>query len=165
MTSDSIILTGAGLTSDAEVVWEDLRINMPRLADVGLMTRLLDPERRPDENFQQLALDAAADQILEVSLDKTRQKSVDWKGPLEEDDITYAAIDAATSIRLYEVLSTKLETKSAVIKKEIPRSWYSFRMVEGDIVRLDESYKGTVIPWSTRDCSWYTNSRFQGYFP
>ncbi|KAJ7739217.1 ribonuclease H-like domain-containing protein [Mycena metata] len=165
MTSESITLTGAGLTSDAEVIWEDLRIDMPQLADVGLMTRLSDPERRLDENFQQLALDTAAEQILSISLDKTRQKTVNWKGQLKEGDLVYAAIDAAVSICLFKELSNKLAEKSAQIDKEIPRSWYTFRMVEGEIVRLEDSYTGGVIPWSTRDCTWYTNGRFQGYFP
>ncbi|KAJ7752953.1 ribonuclease H-like domain-containing protein [Mycena metata] len=165
LTSPSITLTGAGLNSDADVVWEDLRIDMPSLADVGLMTRLADPESRTDENFQHLALDAAAEQILEVTIDKSRQKTVDWKGTLDDGDIIYAAIDAAVSIRLFQTLDTKLYQKSVLIDRKIPSSWYTYRMVEGEIVRIEESIKGTIIPWSTRDCTWYINGRFQGYFP
>ncbi|KAJ6477939.1 ribonuclease H-like domain-containing protein [Mycena vitilis] len=165
LTSPDIILAGAGLTSDVSVIWEDLRIDMQELADVGLMTRLWKPEEHAEENFQNLALEQSAQEVLGITIDKSRQKSVDWKSKLSDADIIYAAIDAAASIRLYECLERRLAEKEDTIGKKIPRSWYSYNMTEGEVTRLDQSYNGKVIPWSTRDCSWYVAGRFQGYLP
>ncbi|KAJ7654016.1 ribonuclease H-like domain-containing protein [Mycena polygramma] len=154
LTSPEIVLAGAGLTSDVSVIWEDLRIDMQELADVGLMTRLWKPEEHAEESFQNLALEQAAQEVLGITIDKSRQKNVDWKSNLSDADIIYAAIDAAVSLRLYERLEKKLAEKEDTIGKRIPRSWYSYNMTEGEVTRIDQSYNGKVIPWSMRDCSW-----------
>lgn len=76
-----------------------------------------------------------------------------------------AAIDAIASLRLLETLSVALAEKEKVIGKVIPSSWYTFNATEGEPTRVELSYRGAVIVWSTRDCSWYSGGKFQGYFP
>lgn len=76
-----------------------------------------------------------------------------------------AAIHAAVSVRLYEKLAPALLAKTASTGKEIPIGWYTYNMMEGEVIRLEKSCRGAVIPWSTRDCSWYGAGKFQGYFP
>ncbi|KAJ7482338.1 ribonuclease H-like domain-containing protein [Mycena galericulata] len=153
LTSSSVALAGVGLLSDAAVVWEDLRVDMQQLVDVGLMTRLYKPEDFPEEPFQNVALDVAAHKILKIVIDKSRQKTVDWAKEPSDIDLRYAAIDAAACLRLYEILCTALRIKEASLGKQIPVGWYTYHMTEGEPTRLEKSYRGSIIPWSTKDCS------------
>ncbi|KAJ7099206.1 hypothetical protein C8R44DRAFT_747890 [Mycena epipterygia] len=154
-----------GLLTDVAVVWEDLRIDMQQLVDVGLMAKLWNPEAHPDDGFQNLALDVAAKEILEVTVDKSRQKTTDWKKEPSDEEIIYAGIDAAVSVRLYDKLALGLNVKESSIGKKIPSTWYTYNMTEGEVTRIENSYRGNVILWTQRDCSWYTGGKFQGYFP
>lgn len=79
---------GAGILSDAAVLWEDLRINMNNMGDVGLMTRLWHVDAHQDDSFTHMALDTAANEVLGISMDKTYQKGVDWKVDPHEAHIT-----------------------------------------------------------------------------
>jgi ribonuclease D len=83
VTSSSIIKAGVGISNDANIFWEDLRTNMKNLADAGLMTRIAHIELHQDELFGPLALDTAAAEVLNVTIDKTYQKS-DWTKPPHE---------------------------------------------------------------------------------
>ncbi|KAJ7016805.1 hypothetical protein C8F04DRAFT_1201486 [Mycena alexandri] len=150
LESPEILLAGAGLLSDTTVIWEDLRVDMKQLTDVGLMTRLWKPEARDEEGFQHLALDSATKEVLQITIDKSKQN---------------AAIDAAVSLRLFEFLSLALVKKEQAMGKQIPMSWYTYNMTEGEPTRIDRSHKGAVIPWSFRDCTWWMANKFKGYLP
>ncbi|KAJ7037578.1 ribonuclease H-like domain-containing protein [Mycena alexandri] len=108
LTSPSITKAGAGILSDATVLWEDLRMDINNMADVGLMTRLWHVDEHWDDQFTHMALDSAAKEVLGVSMDKTYQKGVNWKLDPHEAHITYAALDAVASLRLYEKLDPEL---------------------------------------------------------
>ncbi|KAJ7718162.1 hypothetical protein B0H16DRAFT_1797865 [Mycena metata] len=56
LTSENIIKAGAGLPSDATVLWEDLRVDIKNMADVGLMTRLWHVDSHQDDGFSFMAL-------------------------------------------------------------------------------------------------------------
>ncbi|KAJ7709302.1 ribonuclease H-like domain-containing protein [Mycena metata] len=165
MTDPDITLVGVGLVSDVNVIWEDLRIDMQSLADVGLMAMLWRPEDHADEAFRNLSLEAAAQKVLGVTIDKGRQKTTTWSEELSDEDITYAAIDAAASLRLFETLVSCLAEKETLLEKNIPQSWYTFNSTEGELTRTKKSFRGGVIGWSTRDCTWFVGGKFQGYFP
>ncbi|KAJ7482515.1 ribonuclease H-like domain-containing protein [Mycena latifolia] len=83
LTSEHITKVGVGILNDAIVVWEDLRTDMQNLADVGHRAGLV-----------------AAKEILHVTIDKSFQKTVDWKAEPTEAHKLYAALDAAVSLRL-----------------------------------------------------------------
>lgn len=65
-------------------------------------------------------------------------------------------------LRLYEKLAPALSDKEYEIGRSIPASWYTYNTTEGEPIRIDNSYRGTVIPWSVKDCSWYVANKFQG---
>jgi len=88
MTSNLITKAGAGLLSDAMVLWEDVRVDIKNMADVGLMTRLWHADTHREEAFSFMALDTAANVVLNVVMDKTYQKGVDWKVDPHEAQIT-----------------------------------------------------------------------------
>ncbi|KAJ7041714.1 hypothetical protein C8F04DRAFT_1176807 [Mycena alexandri] len=174
LESPEILLAGAGLLSDTTVIWEDLHIDMKQLTDVGLMTRLWKPEARDEEGFQHLALDSATKDVLQITIDKSKQSLIDWRKEPSESDITCkretnyhtdAAIDTAVSLRLFEFLSPALVKKEQAMGKQIPASWYTYNMTEGEPTRINRSHKGAVIPWSFRDCTWWMANKFKGYLP
>lgn len=87
MTDPDITLAGVGLLSDVNVIWEDLRVDMQNLADVGLMAMLLKPENHANDAFRNLSMDVATQEVLELTIDKGRQKTVRWDLELNDEDI------------------------------------------------------------------------------
>ncbi|KAJ7023777.1 hypothetical protein C8F04DRAFT_1304507, partial [Mycena alexandri] len=154
LTDPDITLAGVGLLSDVNVIWEDLRVDMQNLADVGLMAMLLKPEKHANDAFRNLSMDVATQEVLELTIDKGRQKTGLLTGP-------DAAIDASASLRLFEKLAPALATKEASLGKRIPQGWYTFNSTEGEPTRLEKSFRGSVVGWSTRDCTWFISGKFQ----
>lgn len=76
-----------GLLSDVNVVWEDLRVDLQNLVDVGLMAKLWKPEVHADEAFQNLSLEAATSEVFSITIDKGQQKGVLWDQDLKDEDI------------------------------------------------------------------------------
>ena len=73
-----------------------------------------------------------------------------------------AALDAAISLRLYCLALIHLEEISAEIGRPIPADWYTFNARLTEPVRLKPSVRGLEIPWSAKDCTWYSAGKFQG---
>ncbi|KAJ7169015.1 hypothetical protein C8R46DRAFT_1034137 [Mycena filopes] len=181
LQSPKISLAGAGLLSDVTVIWEDLRVDMKQLTDVGLMTRIWNTEAHADEGFQHLALESAAKEALDLAIDKSKQNTIDWKKEPSDRDITCevqhripapeltshtdAAVDAAVSLRLFEFLAPALAAKEKIIDHKIPPSWYTYNTTEGEPTRVERSYRGAVIPWTLKDTTWWVSNKFQGYLP
>ncbi|KAJ7116290.1 hypothetical protein C8R43DRAFT_960955 [Mycena crocata] len=74
-----------------------------------------------------------------------------------------AAIDAHTSLKLYEALVPMLNEKSIDLDKEIPDSWYMFDGRYGSAIRTQKTVWDNYAQWSASDCDWYFGGRFQGY--
>ncbi|KAJ7023291.1 ribonuclease H-like domain-containing protein [Mycena alexandri] len=162
LTSTYITKAGAGILSDAAVLWEDLRINLNNMVDVGLMTRLWHVDEHQDDSFTHMALDAAAKEVLGVSMDKTYQKGVEWKVGPHEAHITYAALDAVASLRLYEKLDPELRSANCRTDQTFSMGWYTFNSVMGEAMRSKLSVRNQNVPWSTKDCTWFAGGKFQG---
>ncbi|KAJ7029815.1 ribonuclease H-like domain-containing protein [Mycena alexandri] len=162
LTSPLILKAGAGILSDAAVLWEDVRVEVKNMADVGLMTRLWRAEDNPDDGFNHMALDAAASEAFGVTMDKRYQKGVDWKLDPHEAHITYAALDAVVSLRLYEKLDGELRLANSGGNSTFSTAWYSFNSVMGEATRSRLSVRNADIPWSTKDCTWFAAGKFQG---
>ncbi|KAJ7019105.1 ribonuclease H-like domain-containing protein [Mycena alexandri] len=165
LESPDIAKAGAGITNDGAVIWEDLRSNMKNLVDVGLMTRLWGVDKHKEEPFGNIALDVAALEVLDINIDKTYQKNVDWKLEPNKAHLIYAAIDAAASLRLHEMLASELIQEEQDLGIEIRSSWYTFNSTFGEPMRIRKSIRDAEIPWSSRDCTWYSNNKFQGSKP
>ncbi|KAJ7018226.1 ribonuclease H-like domain-containing protein [Mycena alexandri] len=162
--SPVIIKAGAGILSDGVVIWEDLRSNARNLVDVGLMARLWGVTNHQEEPFSNLALDAATIEVLGIAIDKTFQRSVNWKMEPNRAHIIYAAIDAAAALRLHEALAPDMAAEDADPETTFSADWYTFNSTFGEATRTKRSIRGAEIPWSMKDCSWYSNNRFQGKY-
>jgi ribonuclease D len=81
LTSNEIVKVGVGLVNDISVVWNDLRIDLNNLVDVGLMARLLLAEKYAAGAYQNLSMDVAVREIMGCKLDKAEQLS-DWSTDL-----------------------------------------------------------------------------------
>ncbi|KAJ7717855.1 ribonuclease H-like domain-containing protein [Mycena metata] len=164
LTSTAITKSGAGVSNDAMVLWEDARIQVNQMADVGLMTRLLQVDIHPDDAFTHLALETAATDILNITMDKTYQKSVNWKLDPHEAHIAYAALDAVVSLRIFERLDVELSAVKQRHDVVFSKTWYTFNSTLGEPVRSRKSVRNEDIPWSTKDCSWFSGGKFQGRY-
>ncbi|KAJ7017269.1 hypothetical protein C8F04DRAFT_1279756 [Mycena alexandri] len=162
LTFDTILKIGVGIVNDAQVIWEDLRTDANHLVDVGLMAKLWNIDKHQEEDFTPLNLGAAASEVLNITVDKVYQKDFDWKGDLNSAHRMYAALNAAVSLRLYEKLRPALESKEMELGKAIPSQWFSFNARLGEPTRRMKSVRGVELPWSTRDCTWYSVGKFQG---
>ncbi|KAJ6520783.1 ribonuclease H-like domain-containing protein [Mycena vulgaris] len=163
LTATDIEKTGGGLTRDITLIWDDLRIEMRNLVDVGMMTKLLFSEKYPKMAYGNLALKTCVEEVLGYQLSKDLSAS-NWKAAtLEDAQIEYAGLDAIVSVRLYEVLVDALARKSIEIGQDIPTAWYTFNSKLGEPTRTKLGWDGAEIAWRTSDCTWYGQGKFIGY--
>ncbi|KAJ7039394.1 ribonuclease H-like domain-containing protein [Mycena alexandri] len=162
--SPNISLAGAGIISDGAVIWEDLRCNARSLVDVGLMARLAAVENHQEEPFSNLGLEVAMLEVMDIVIDKTFQKNVNWKAEPNKAHLLYAAIDAAASLRLYGDLAPEMKEEEEDLETTFSPEWYTFNCTFGEATRTKRSVRGAEVPWSTRDCTWYANNKFQGKY-
>ncbi|KAJ7728777.1 hypothetical protein B0H16DRAFT_1470362 [Mycena metata] len=155
LTSQSIVKASAGLPSDAVVLWEDTRVDVKNMADVGLMTRLWRAESHQEDAFTFLALETAAKDVLGIDMDKTYQKGVDWKVDPHEAQITCrrqslssktelksyldATLDAVVSLRLHEKLDPELQEANKDDAVTFSPSGYTFGSCMGEMMRQKKS--------------------------
>ncbi|KAJ7205116.1 ribonuclease H-like domain-containing protein [Mycena rebaudengoi] len=163
LTSPDIAKVGAGLANDISVIWNDLRVDVAHLVDVGLMARLQLAPDYGETNFGNLSLQTCAAEILGYQLDKGLATS-DWSGDLSEAQLTYAATDAAVSLMLHRQLESDLAEKAVDIRQPIYPGWYSFNSTYGEPTRIVRNVRGERVLWTTRDCPWFFSGKFQGYF-
>ncbi|KAJ7753758.1 ribonuclease H-like domain-containing protein [Mycena metata] len=165
LESPDIAKAGAGILSDGCVLWEDLRCNAKNLVDVGLITRLWAvPTRHKEEPFSNLALDTATFEVMTLTLDKTFQTTVNWKLEPNRAHIIYAAIDAAAALRVHELLAPDMAAEEANPETTFSTDWYTFNCTLGDAMRIKRSIRGAEVPWSMKDCTWFSNNKFQGKY-
>ncbi|KAJ7925803.1 ribonuclease H-like domain-containing protein [Mycena leptocephala] len=157
--------TGVGLLKDISVVWDDLRMEMKNLVDCGMMARLLLAEKYQKQAYGNLSLKTSVEDVLGFTIDKDLQQS-DWiASKLTDEQLTYAALDAVASLRLYELLTGRLEDKSKEIEKKIPEGWYTFNTKLGEPTRTTLGPDDSEIIWKHSDCTWYGAGKFQGHYP
>ncbi|KAJ7638103.1 ribonuclease H-like domain-containing protein [Mycena rosella] len=163
LQSPYIKKTGGGVIRDIQVVWDDLRLEMRNLVDVGMMAKLLLAEKYPKMAYGNLALKTSVEDVLGFELSKDLSAS-NWAASVISDEQTeYAALDAISSLRLYEVLEDALERKRREIGQDIPDAWYSFNSRSGEPTRRKPAADGSEIVWRMSDCTWYAGGKFQGY--
>ncbi|KAJ7183727.1 ribonuclease H-like domain-containing protein [Mycena filopes] len=163
MRSADIAKVGVGLVKDLAVVWDDLRMEMRKLVDVGMMAKLVMAEKYPKIGYGNMSLKTSAEDILGYRLQKELAQS-DWAASdLTDEQIEYAALDAVASLRLHEALTEALDQKSVEIGCPIPGAWYTFNTKAGEPTRVKRGADGTEINWKTSDCTWFAGGRFQGY--
>ncbi|KAJ6522939.1 ribonuclease H-like domain-containing protein [Mycena vulgaris] len=163
LTAIDIQKTGAGLTKDIMVIWDDVRVEMKNLVDVGMMAKLLLSEKYPKMAYGNLALKTCVEDILGFELSKELTTS-DWKAKeLTDAQIEYAGLDAIACIRLYEVLIDALDRKGVEIGQDIPAAWYTFNSKSGEPTRTKLGWDGFEVTWRTSDCTWYGQGKFIGY--
>ncbi|KAJ7676148.1 hypothetical protein B0H17DRAFT_1140121 [Mycena rosella] len=73
LESAEIKKTRGGLTRDITVVWDDLRIEMRNLVDVGMMAKLVLAEKYPKMVYGNLALKTSVEDIIGFDLPKIPQ--------------------------------------------------------------------------------------------
>ncbi|KAJ7448107.1 ribonuclease H-like domain-containing protein [Mycena latifolia] len=164
LLSPDIKKVGVGLMSDMQVIWDDLRIDMNNLVDVGFMAKLALAEKYPKTTYGNLSLKVSVEEILGFELSKDLTTS-GWKGTISEAQIKYAGLDALAALRLHEVLEEELARKIIRIEHDIPDGWYSFNSRAGDAFKIKPGYEGADIAWRTSGCTWYSGGRFIGYYP
>ncbi|KAJ7622012.1 ribonuclease H-like domain-containing protein [Mycena polygramma] len=164
LESQTIAKVGVGFLADGRVIWDGPRINVQNLVDVGLMAKLANPERYAEEDFAPLSLERCVKDVLGAQLDKSLQQSA-WDEDLTAEQVTYAGLDAQASLEVFNAVSVMLEQKGTTLGiGEIPEDWYSFDCREGKPTRREPSYRGDILPWSTRFCPWWSAGKFQGYY-
>ncbi|KAJ7021219.1 ribonuclease H-like domain-containing protein [Mycena alexandri] len=134
--SPNISLAGAGIISDGAVIWEDLRCNARSLVDVGLMARLAAVENHQEEPFSNLGLEVAMLEVMDIVIDKTFQKNVNWKAEPNKAHLLYAAIDTAASLRLYEDLAPEMKEEEEDLETTFSPEWYTFNLLPPVPARL-----------------------------
>ncbi|KAJ7441875.1 hypothetical protein FB451DRAFT_1190851 [Mycena latifolia] len=164
MTSKDISKVGVGITNDALVIWEDLRTDLKTLIDIGLLTKLWTVEKHIEEPLAITGLEQAAKEILDITIDKSFQKTVDWKATPTEAHKLYAALDAGVALRLYERLGQAMASEKAEKGEVIPPGWYTFNSMMGEAMRTRLSVRGLEVAWSTKECTWYSANKFQGKY-
>ncbi|KAJ7710929.1 ribonuclease H-like domain-containing protein [Mycena rosella] len=163
LESPQVKKTGGGLTRDILVIWDDLRIEMLNLVDVGMMAKLVLAEKYPKMAYGNLVLRTSVQDILGFEMSKDLATS-DWSvATLTDAQTDYAALDAVASLRLFEVLEDALARKSHTIGQSIPDAWYRFNSRSGEPTRRRLAADGSEILWRTSDCTWYAGGKFQGY--
>ncbi|KAJ7739612.1 ribonuclease H-like domain-containing protein [Mycena metata] len=166
LQSPDISKAGVGLIKDISVVWDDLRMEMKNLVDVGMMAKLVLAERYPKVGYGNMSLKQSVADILGFRIDKDLQTS-DWAAvKLTDDqiqcepaaikhaatnDATDAALDAMASLRLHKSLVEELKKKSAEVESPIPKAWYSFNTKAGEPTRIKRGADNTEIAWKTSD--------------
>ncbi|KAJ7733298.1 glycoside hydrolase superfamily [Mycena metata] len=112
LESPHIAKVGVGLIKDLAVIWDDLRMEMKNLVDVGMMARLVTAEKHPKIAYGNMGLKTSVEEILGFELDKEKALS-DWAATrLTDEQIEYAALDAVASLRLHEVLTEAVARKA-----------------------------------------------------
>ncbi|KAJ6538804.1 hypothetical protein DFH09DRAFT_1283188 [Mycena vulgaris] len=100
------------------VIWDDVRIEMKNLVDIGMMGKLLLSEKYPKRAYGNLALKTCVEEILRFEL-STELTTSDWKAKkLTDAQIEYA-----------------LDRKSVEIGQDIPAAWYTFNSKSGEPMR------------------------------
>ncbi|KAJ7105803.1 ribonuclease H-like domain-containing protein [Mycena epipterygia] len=165
LRSPEIVEVGIGLDSDVPHLWRDLRTDIKNMVEVGLMEKLVLTHKYSEQGYGNLSLQASVAEILGFYMSKSVHDS-DWKGTynkgqLTDSQITYAAINAAAFLRLYEALVP--EDKQRKLRVSIPRNWYSMNSVYGELRKKYLTMRGEELAWSVKDCYWYSASKFQGY--
>jgi ribonuclease D len=89
LESPNIVKAGVGLLNDISVIWNDLRINIQNMADVGLMARLQLVPRHAEGHFANLSLQTCTAELLGYRIDKSLATS-DWSGELSDAQLTCA---------------------------------------------------------------------------
>ncbi|KAJ7020374.1 ribonuclease H-like domain-containing protein [Mycena alexandri] len=163
LQSPAISKAGVGLTKDISVVWDDLRMEMKNLVDVGMMAKLVMAERYPKVGYGNMSLKQSVADVLGFRIEKDMQTS-NWAAEdLSDEQIEYAALDAVACLRLHKALVDELVKKSVEVDSPIPKAWYTFNTKAGEPMRTKRGEDGTEIPWKTSDCSWFSGGRFVGY--
>ncbi|KAJ6464327.1 ribonuclease H-like domain-containing protein [Mycena vulgaris] len=164
LLSPAIAKVGVGLVSDITTAWNDLRVDLVHLVDVGMMARLALAPQFPTGAYQNLSLETSVEEILGYRVEKDEQKS-DWSKKLNSRQIRYAATDAVAALRLYEAMVPRIRTEARRLQREIPTAWYTFNSRMGEPTRIKPTIRGDVVPWSIKDCTWFFGGKFQGYHP
>ncbi|KAJ7511885.1 ribonuclease H-like domain-containing protein [Mycena galericulata] len=109
LLSPNIKKGGVALSNDITVVWDDLRIEMRNMVDVGLMSKLALIGKYPSAPYTNLSLKVAVEDILGFAIEKDLGKSNWAADKLLDDQIQYAALDAVASLRLLQALGSMLD--------------------------------------------------------
>ncbi|KAJ6630465.1 ribonuclease H-like domain-containing protein [Mycena sp. CBHHK59/15] len=166
LTSDNIVKTGVGLSSDVTVMWNDMHIDLRNLVDAGLIAKLIYCEEFGHLAYGNLSLQTCVELIFKMYVDKKHQTG-NWTGEDSEQNKVHSKeqiLYAIASLRLYDKLIPLLETKGSTLGRPIPSEWYSFNAFRGDLFRRTLTVRGETVPWSIKDCSWFFGGKFQGYF-
>jgi hypothetical protein len=152
-----------------------------KLVDVGLMAKLLFCEKYSESGYSNLSMIVAVAEVLGAYIPKELRLS-NWGVELTPEQIeckqctftpvdsdgnprsTDAGVDAIASLRLYEKLTTALDSKATSLGQDIPEDWYSFNSARGEPTRVDLSFRGEELPWTPRVCPWFFLGKFQGYY-
>ncbi|KAJ7163725.1 hypothetical protein C8R46DRAFT_1221457 [Mycena filopes] len=155
---------GVNVRMDAKVIWEDFRINVASLVDVGYMAKIANPEAYAETAYTELSLLHCLQDFMGVKLNKDPQEGTDWSGQLGDADIHYAALDAQAGLEMVQLLDPIIQAKSRDLKAPIPADWYSFHYTGGKPFRLMKSIRDESLPWSPSVCPWWLFGRFQNYY-
>ncbi|KAJ7767243.1 ribonuclease H-like domain-containing protein [Mycena metata] len=163
LQSANIAKVGVGLIKDIAVIWDDLRMEVKNLVDVGMMAKLVLTDTHGKGGYSNLSLKTSVETVLGYEIDKDLSQS-DWSTlKLTDEQINYAALDAVASLKLYDVLQGRLAQKSIEDDVQIPKAWYNFNTKAGEPTRVKKAADGSEVTWKTSDCTWFAGGRFQGY--
>ncbi|KAJ7488686.1 ribonuclease H-like domain-containing protein [Mycena galericulata] len=163
LTSQEIAKAGVGMVKDIAAIWEDFRTEMANVVDVGMMGKLFLCKVHSKTGYDNLSMETCAEEILGYKMDKSVRVS-NWRSHVLTDrQVEYASLDAVASLRLHEVLSDGLQRKAEALNTPIPPSWYTFNSRFGDRMKTNRNFWGEEVAWTTKDCTWFSGGKFQGY--
>ncbi|KAK7012731.1 ribonuclease H-like domain-containing protein [Favolaschia claudopus] len=166
----TIVKCGAGLNSDAQVLWTALHVNARSFRDIGHMARIAFPIHYR-KHANPLSMQRCVGDILHRVMDKTDQKA-DWHLGLTDTTggrdvqklFRYAALDAQASLEVYRVLDDCLLETAMQRKVYIPGEWLTYDCVEGKAMRIATDINDKYVEWSCNICPWFVSGVFSNFW-
>ncbi|KAJ7683358.1 hypothetical protein B0H17DRAFT_1227851 [Mycena rosella] len=130
--------------------WNDLRLDLVNLIDVGMMARLVLARKYSSGAYQNLSMETSVEEFLGCQMAKSEQTS-DWSGELSPAQVRYAAMNAIAALHLYVELVPRLKGEARRLQRDISSAWYSFNSRMGEPTRMKRTIRDEVVPWSVKD--------------
>ncbi|KAJ7983067.1 ribonuclease H-like domain-containing protein [Mycena polygramma] len=155
---------GVNVSIEGKTLWEDLRLDVMSLVDVGLIAKLIKTMDYAEMGYVELSLQGCVRDFLGMQLDKEHQSDQGWDKGLDGAMQQYAAKDAKAALDVYQVMKRGLVQKEGEIGHKIPECWYTSHYINGAHVRTEQSFRLEWLPWKSSICPWFSEGKFQNYF-
>jgi len=131
---------GVNISEDGRKLYRDTRVDLHGCIDLSKLVRVVDPETWPTK--EAIGLARLCEAYLMLDLDKRKKVSrSNWELPLNEEQMVYAANDAAVAVAIYERIKLLVNAASPPSVSD-----YEFNVIEGAFKELTLAARETARP-------------------